>query len=152
MDTDPQPSKAKNGNGKNVKDSDEEVSDESLKIDHTPEHEIPKFNHSMKLAILNAAILTAHGTYSFTPCPVETARILANSMEISSHVGHESTAKIISDLLNRPVSHSRKELKQKVGQIALVFSLKKRAPEGKILTQAQLEEFGYEFKIMYRSR
>jgi hypothetical protein len=37
---------------------------------------------------------------------------------------------------------------QQEGQVALVFKLKGRAPEGVILDRSQIEEIGYEFKTM----
>jgi Domain of unknown function (DUF1874) len=125
---------------------------EDLKIDHVDDKLIPKHHKSMKLAILNAPVLTACGNYTCYPIPTESARILVNSMEIESHVGHETTAKLISKILECPISFCRDELKHQVGQNALIFKLKHRAPEGKILDERQLSEIGYEFWILYRSR
>ena len=137
---------------KKKQDEPEKDADADLKINHTPSKLMPKFEQEMKLAIINAPIITTYGSYAYYPIPIESARILVNSMEISSHVGHESTAAIISDVLERPIGFSRKELKQKVGQQALIFKLKRRAPEGTILNREQLEEIGYEFGILYRSK
>jgi hypothetical protein len=110
----------------------------------------PKFGTELKIAVLNAPIITTFGNYTYFPIPIESARILVNAVEFSSYVGHESTASIISKLLHKPVGTSRKELKQKVGQIALVFKLKKRQPEGTVLTEEAVEKIGYEFGILYR--
>lgn len=125
----------------------EELSIEPVNVDNAP-----SFDHEMKLAILNASIITNLGSYVAYPIPLSTAKLLVNSMRISSHVGHESTATLLSDLLDRPIGYSRKELKQSVGQMALVFKLKKRAPEGKILSRDMLEDIGYEFWIVYRTQ
>lgn len=125
---------------------------DDLTIEHVPDALIPKSGKSMKLAILNTSILTSPGNYSCFPVPVESARILINSAELESHVGHESTAKLISEILEVDIPCSREELKQKVGQMALVFKLKKRAPEGTVLDEKQLKEIGYEFWILFRSK
>ena len=123
---------------------------EGLKIEQPDNTLVPKFGMEMKVAILNAPITTTFGNYAYFPIPVESARILVNASEFSSYVGHKSTADIISRILGKHISPTRKELKQKVGQIALVFRLKKRAPEGKILNEDDIEKVGYEFGILYR--
>lgn len=121
-----------------------------LTIEQPDEELIPKFTNQLKVAILNAPVVTSFGNYTYFPIPIESAKILANASEFSSYVGHEATAEIISELLDKPVGYSRKMLKQKVGQMALVFKLKKRPPEGSILDRGQVEEHGYEFGILYR--
>jgi len=123
---------------------------EALSINKPDATLAPKFDHVMKLAILNAPIITSPGNYACFPIPLESARILVNSMEITSHVGHESTADLLSGLLERPIKFSRKELRQKVGQMALVFTLNHRAKEGTVLTKQELEDIGFQFQILYR--
>ena len=123
-----------------------------LSVEHIEENIAPKFGREMKIAILNAPVLSTDGNYAYFRIPIESARILINSMDFSSYVGHESTAAIISKVLQKKIGFSRKELKQRVGQIALVFKLKKRPPEGRILNEEEVEEVGYDFFIMYRSR
>lgn len=127
-------------------------SEQKLKIDHVDEKNAPKHYRTMTLAILNAPIVTAVGNYTTFPVPVESARILANSMEITSHIGHQSTAKLVARLLGRPIEYTREELHQKAGQLALVFRLKERAPEGVVLTVDDLEKIGYSFWLMYRTK
>lgn len=126
--------------------------DEDLAIEKPIERNAPKFDNVMKLAILNAPIITSFGNYTYYPIPLESAKILVNAMEISSFVGHESTAQLISEILERPIGFSRKELKQRTGQMALVFKLKKRASEGTVLDRKMLDEIGYEFGILYRTK
>jgi hypothetical protein len=123
---------------------------DDLSIDQPDEDLTPKFGTEMKIAVLNGPIATTFGNYTYFPIPIESARILINATDFSSYIGHESTAHILSRLLEKPISYSRKELKQKVGQMALVFRLKKRAQEGTILDEDELEKIGYEFGILYR--
>ena len=135
-----------------MKKEDEEIDIAELSIEAPDIELLPKFGTEMKIAVINSPIVTSFGNYAFFPIPIESAKILLNSVEFSSYVGHKSTAETISRLLGKPVGFSRKELKQKVGQMAIVFKLKERAPEGKILTEKEVEEIGYEFGILYRSR
>ena len=123
---------------------------ESLSINKPDAQLMPKFDNIMRLAILNAPIITTPGNYTCVPIPLESARILVNSMEITSHVGHESTAELLSVLLEHPIKFSRKELRQRVGQMALVFTLNHRAKEGEVLSKKLLEEIGFQFMILYR--
>jgi len=127
------------------------VIDEEVKMEHTDDHIAPKFYKELKLAILNAPVVTTVGKYVTWEVPIESARLLANSMTLESSVGHESTAKTLSKLLEVPIEFTREELKQKVGQMALIFKLKKRPPEGVVLNRQDLEKIGYKFWIMYRA-
>lgn len=124
--------------------------EEELKIDKPDKELVPKFGSEMKIAVLNGPIVTTFGNYTYFPIPIESAKILINAANFSSYVGHESTAEIISKLLEKPVGYNRKELKQKIGQVALVFRLKKRPPEGVVLSIEEVHKIGYEFGILYR--
>jgi len=125
--------------------------EEELKIEHTDDAIAPKFYKELKLAVLNAPVVTTVGKYVTWGIPIESARLLANSMTIQTHVGHEATAKTLSRLLEVPIEFSREELTQQVGQMALVFKLKQRTPEGVVLSKQDLEKIGYKFWIMYRA-
>ena len=125
---------------------------DELSIDQPDKALEPKFGTEMKIAVLNGPICTTFGNYTYFPIPIQSAKILINACEFSSYIGHESTAEIVSKLLEKPIGFCRKELKQKVGQMALVFQLKERAQEGSILTMDQIEEVGYTFGILYRLR
>lgn len=130
----------------------EDIKDKNLKIEQVSSKKAPKFYKDMKLAILNGAVVTNIGSYVAFPIPLESARLLAQSIEVASFIGHETTAKTLSKLLQRPISYNREELTQIVGQMALIFKLKERAPEGVILSKKELEEIGYEFWILYRTK
>ena len=129
-----------------------EKHEKELSIEQPDEELIPKFGNELKIAVLNAPIITSFGNYTYFPIPIESAKILVNATNLSSFVGHESTAQILSSLLEKPIGFSRTELKQRVGQMALVFKLKVRPPEGKVLNREEVEEVGYEFGILYRLR
>ena len=124
--------------------------DKDLKVEHVNEKIMPKHYKNMRLAILNGNVASTPGGYVWVKIPIETARIFTNSMQVDSYVGHESTAKTLSKLLQRPVAYRRTELIQDLGQLCIAFTLKKRAPEGTILTVREVEEVGYNIFLGYR--
>lgn len=99
--------------------------------------------------ILNTSIITSHGTYTYKPCSLEQAKELVAG-GYQSAIGHESTAAVISTLLGVDVHMNRIQYQQQQGETALVFKLKGRAPEGKILTTEEIEEIGYEWGVLER--
>ena len=123
------------------------------------------------ITLLNTSIITAYGSYAYTPLTLDATKnlikpnycgcggipclycggtgILNNGYQ--SAIGHESTAKIMTKLLGIPVEVNRQNYIQPVGEKAIVFKLKTRAPEGKILTAEEIEEIGYEFGLLVRA-
>lgn len=104
----------------------------------------------MKITLLNTSILTAYGMYDFQQISLDGARDLVTEAEIVSAIGHAATAEILSDLLEIKVESNRIEFKQNVEDIALIFKLKTRITEGKVLNREEIEEIGYEFGILRR--
>jgi len=110
----------------------------------------------MKLALLNTTIATTDGLYEIKTVTLGTAKSLVHhaldaGVELDSAIGHESTAAIMSELLDTDIPVNRQMFAQQEGQQALVFKLKGRAPEGVILSSEEIETIGYEFKIMTRT-
>lgn len=103
----------------------------------------------MKVVLLNTTIVTTDGDYSIKTISLEAKELVKNS-DVLSAIGHQSTADIVSELLEIPVSINRIMYNQNVGDIALCFKLKGRPEEGKILTITEIEAIGYEFKTMER--
>lgn len=99
--------------------------------------------------ILNTSILTVYGSYWYEPISVADAKDLV-SRGFESAVGHQSTCDILSALLDVNVPMNRVQYVQGVGDIALVFKLKSRPEEGKILTADEIEAIGYEFGRLVR--
>ena len=60
--------------------------------------------------------------------------------EFISAIGHESTAKIISQKLGIEVKPNRIQIKMKEGDIAIVFQLLQRLAEGKVLSEQELQQ------------
>lgn len=108
-----------------------------------------------KLTLLNTSILTSFGTYTYEPLTLEEARALVGEFRqegksIQSAIGHQTTAELLSTLLGIAVAVNRTEYQQTVGDAALIFKLKGRPPEGKVLSREELEEMGYEFGLLQR--
>jgi hypothetical protein len=102
------------------------------------------------LTVLNTSILTSYGYFNYRKISLQDAKNLLRRFEyeFQSAVGHQSTCDILSSLLGVHVPLNRITYKQEVDDIALVFKLKGRPEEGKILTVAEIEEIGYEFGIL----
>lgn len=96
----------------------------------------------MTVTILNTSILTQFGSFNYEQISLEQAKeLIADGFD--SVVGHESTAIVISTLLGAPVPVNRQAYSQQSGDVALVFKLNGRAPEGTIMTAAQINEMGF---------
>lgn len=67
--------------------------------------------------------------------------------EIISAVGHESTAKALSALLNEEIPVDRRMIKIEPGDAAIVFQLFTRLPEGKVLSEEEVWNMWNEGKI-----
>lgn len=107
------------------------------------------------LTILNTSILTNYGSYHYSPLSLTMAQLHSSDAweregGILSAVGHQSTADILTELLGVPVPVNRIEYSQRVGDAALIFKLKGRPPEGKILSRDEIEAIGYEFGLLVR--
>lgn len=105
-----------------------------------------------KLALLNTSILTTAGTYTLSDITLDEARqiVADNDGNLDSAIGHQSTAEIMTTLLNVDVPVNRQMFSQEVGQQALVFKLNGRPQEGKILTSEEIEKIGYKFQLLTR--
>lgn len=111
--------------------------------------------NAKRLTFLNAAIITSHGTFVFQKISLREAREIVgefhnSTRKISSAIGHAATAELMTRLLKFPVPQNRIDFIQKIEDVALVFKLKKRAPEGVVLTGEELEEIGYELGLLTR--
>ena len=119
-----------------------------------PETEKASFK-PRRLTFLNAPILTAPGEYKYEPITLTAARGLVQEFHnsgrtIQSAIGHASTAELMSTMLKYPVANNRINFIQTPNDIALVFKLKQRAPEGVVLTRQEIEAIGYELGLLSR--
>ena len=103
-----------------------------------------------KFALLNTAILTCFGSFKYTAISVEAAKVLIAENGYQSFIGHQGTADILTDLLGVKVDFCRDQYKQNVGDSAIVFKLRGRAPEGVILSRDEVEKIGYDLGVLSR--
>jgi hypothetical protein len=108
------------------------------------------------LTLINTSVLTSYGNYSYESFTLEQVKKIlrdyqVNGEAVQSAIGHQSTAELLTTLLEFPVAVDRMEYKQMVGDVAVVFKLKSRAPEGKVLSLEEIEEIGYEFGLLLRT-
>lgn len=102
------------------------------------------------ITILNTSIITSPGRYDLIPVTLEQATEAVKALGHQSAVGHESTSKILSDLLGVAVPVNRQEYRQEPGGLALVFKSRGRPPEGAILSRGELEKIGFDFFFLRR--
>jgi len=103
-----------------------------------------------KTYILNSPVLTSYGRYSFYPLEVEEARQILSTQPFVSAVGHEGTAKVLSQLLGVSVPVNRIRIRMKKGDRAIVFRVLVRLPEGKVLSSEELSQIPYELGLLVR--
>ena|ERR1700736_2222432 len=111
--------------------------------------------HATRLTLLNASILTTYGTFRYEALSLKQARELIREFKssntvIQSAIGHQATADLLTTLLEFPVPANRVEFTQSVEDAALIFRLRRRPAEGKILSREEMEEVGYELGLLTR--
>lgn len=94
----------------------------------------------MTLYLLNTPILTNYGVWRFTgPVSIEQAKVrIADGFE--SAIGHEASAQFLSQLLDVKIEMRRITVAMHAGDSALVLRIKSRLPEGKLLTQQEIND------------
>jgi hypothetical protein len=65
-----------------------------------------------------------------------------------SAIGHESTAALLSNILGVDVKFNRTSIKLEPGDVAVVFQLLGRLPEGRVLTVDELRGIEYRFFVV----
>ncbi|MCY0882327.1 MAG: DUF1874 domain-containing protein [Acidianus infernus] len=107
----------------------------------------------MVLYIVNAQITPFKGkqaVFKEERITIEEAKELVRHNNFISAVGHESTAKLLSQLLGVEIPTSRQQIFLEPSDKALAFVLKSRPPEGKVLTLEELNQIGFELILIER--
>lgn len=97
------------------------------------------------ITLLNTSIITAPGRYEMQEISLNDARNWVALHKYQSAIGHEVTAQILTELLSVPVPVNRMLYQQQPGESAIVFKLRGRPEEGKILTREEVEAIGFDF-------
>jgi len=104
----------------------------------------------LPVGLFNGTVATTNGLYRINDIDIDTAKKYIKQNGFISAIGHKATAEIMSELLGINIPMNRIQFHQEIGQIAVVFKLNERPPEGDILNQLELERIGYSLKIMER--
>jgi hypothetical protein len=99
--------------------------------------------------ILNSPILPNYGEYRFEKISVEEAKALLSG-GFTSAVGHKGTAEVLSSILGVNIPENRVAISLEKGDIALVFRLLVRLPEGKVLSAEELKGLKFELGKLER--
>jgi hypothetical protein len=67
-----------------------------------------------------------------------------------SGIGHQSTAQILSELLDIPIPFNRIQIKLMPNDILIVFQILTRLEEGKILTKEEISKLPFKFFLIER--
>ena len=81
---------------------------------------------------------------------LEQAREWVKKGDFTSAVGHESTAKLLSELLGVEIKPNRIFVDMQKGDEALAIQFLERIQEGKVLSKEELEQMYNEGKIVFR--
>jgi hypothetical protein len=100
-----------------------------------------------KTYILNSAILTSPGLYSYRPVGLEEAKALL-AEGFTSAIGHPATAQFMSSVLGVQIPQNRIAVEMKEGDRALVFRVLTRLPEGRVLGEEELKATPYELGVL----
>jgi hypothetical protein len=64
-------------------------------------------------------------------------------------IGHEATARLLTELFGLPIPASRKNIKLSPGDVAIIFQLLERLPEGKVITNVEeLSKIPFKFYLI----
>lgn len=101
------------------------------------------------LYLLNSPVLSDFGVWRYTGpvSVVEAAEMLRAAPEFVSAIGHESTAQLMSELLGFAIEKNRVTVSMQPGDRALVFSVKRRMPEGVVLSSEDLRRVPFEIGL-----
>jgi hypothetical protein len=101
--------------------------------------------------VLNTPILTEYGEYAFSKVTPEDIKALLPDGFVSA-IGHEGTATFMSAVLGMQIPANRTAIKMQTGDIAVVFRVLTRLPEGKVLSEDELKTIPYEFALLKRTQ
>lgn len=100
-----------------------------------------------KIVLLNTSILTTYGSFKYQPIPLNCVKEILHSQSkpILSAIGHQATADIIKTLTEFDCPVNRIAYIQNPRDVVIVFKLKGRPEEGKILSIDEIKKIGYEW-------
>jgi len=104
-----------------------------------------------KLYVFSAPSVTNAGTYTYKVISIAEAKWLISQQGMISAVGHEATAKLLTELLGAYIMENRIFVTMNVGDKAITFRPLQRIPEGTVIrTVDELKKIGYELGLIER--
>ena len=107
-----------------------------------------KSANKSELYLLNAPILTSFGGFMYSSITLEEAKRLIRENKFTSAIGHESTAKFMSKILDVEVPMNRISINMRLNDKAIIFKLSDRLPEGVILSEKQMQSVKFEIALL----
>ncbi len=98
--------------------------------------------------LLNSPIIPNPGTYKLSDVSLEEAGNIA--FGAVSAIGHQATASYLSKLLGMEIPVNRMAISMQPGDLALVFRVEGRLPEGKVLTLDELTQYPFQLYKLER--
>jgi hypothetical protein len=118
---------------------------------------VGKILYDGPIHLLNTTIVPPGADGTWTVESVDTSfvdhciSVLAHAGQIdfiASHIGHEATAQVASELLRQKIDVDRTPWNG--DGLAFALQMNRRPPEGKILTREEMEEIGYSWRVLFR--
>lgn len=106
------------------------------------------------IVLLNTAVFTSYGMFHHFEISEDEARLLVQQAieedDFLSAIGHKSTAELLSEVLEVPIQANRIQYAQSENDKAIVFKLKGRPAEGKVLSIEEMRNIGYDFGMIIK--
>ncbi|QMV15985.1 STIV orfB116 family protein [Vibrio spartinae] len=103
----------------------------------------------MAVFLLNSSVLTTFGRYHYTgPLTVPEVKNKLSHGFVSA-IGHENTAKFLTQLTGISIPYQRIAIEMAIGDQAVVFDLKTRLPQEDMMS-LQLENVSFQFGLLVR--
>jgi len=106
-------------------------------------------DEKMTLYVLNSLIVPINfheyteAKVTLKKLSVEDAKLYLKNWSFVSAVGHEGTAKVLSEILDVDIPVNRATVFFKKGDVGIHFFLKQRLPEGKVLSEDELNKLNF---------
>lgn len=101
--------------------------------------------------LLNSPVLTSFGKFTYHPITIEQIKNMLKEEIFKSAIGHESTAQLLTKLLDIKVDYNRIAIHQQDEDILIVIKLNIRAEANKEYSTNEIIEAGFETGILIKN-
>ncbi|MBK7219784.1 MAG: DUF1874 domain-containing protein [Saprospiraceae bacterium] len=103
---------------------------------------------SPKIYILNSPVIEGNGDYKYQIIDINKAKSFIKNKQFTSAIGYESTAEILSTILELEIPYNRIQIKLNKGDQCLVFRIKDRVEKDRKLTKDEIKCLETELGIL----